>query len=126
MQILLIDDDDVTNYINKRIIRNVDPEAQITILNNGLEALDYFRQNLPGKELFPDVILLDITMPDMDGWEFLEEIEKEGIKLPEHSRMYMLTSSVFPDDINKANSNKFITQFYSKPLDNAKLKEMLR
>jgi CheY-like chemotaxis protein len=74
MKFLLIDDDDVTNYINTRIIKNVCAEAQITLALNGFDAIKVLELNaMDGKPSF-DVVFVDISMPEMDGWAFIDEV----------------------------------------------------
>ena len=73
--VLLIDDNEATNYFNKIIIeRNI--SAKITVMTNGLKAINYIKSLLLKKYEVPEFILLDLNMPEMDGWEFLEEYVK--------------------------------------------------
>ncbi len=68
-----------------------------------------------GKE-FPDIIFLDINMPRMDGWEFLQEFEKLPDTILNKCSVYMLTSSIDPNDIEKSKTYKTVKNFFSKPL----------
>lgn len=125
MKFLLIDDDDVTNYINKRIIKNVCPDADITVALNGLEALSAIEEAAtPDKPSF-DVVLVDISMPEMDGWAFMDAIGDQKYKAQHHSFFVMLTSSVFDDDVAKAQTKPLIKLFYSKPLDPMRVGEII-
>ena len=72
----------------------------------------------------PGCVMLDISMPDMDGWEFMDLMETEEYKFTNQSAFFMLTSSVFEDDLNRSKTKKLIRSFYSKPLDAAKVKEI--
>jgi len=74
MNILLIDDDEVTNYINKRIFSVVYPDSNIVIAGNGAEALTVIEDNISKAMPIFDLILVDISMPDMDGWEFIDAV----------------------------------------------------
>lgn len=122
--IFLVDDDEVTNFINKRIIKLNLPEAEIHVASNATEAIQQIKQrnadNLPAF----DAIMVDISMPDMDGWEFMDLMETEEYKFTNQSAFFMLTSSVFEDDLNRSKTKKLIRSFYSKPLDAAKVKEI--
>src|SRR5688572_3400611 len=94
-EILLIDDDSITNFINKKIIESVFSDCRMLIFENAREAIAYIRDN-PHK---PFVIFLDINMPVMNGWQFLEVISTDA----KHNDMKIniLTSSIDPSDIRK-------------------------
>lgn len=125
MKFLLIDDDDVTNYINTRIIKNVCAEAQITLALNGLDAIKVLELNaVDGKPSF-DVVFVDISMPEMDGWAFIDEVSLPKYEQQQKSFYVMLTSSVFDDDLAKARTKPLIKQFYSKPLDPLRVREII-
>jgi CheY-like chemotaxis protein len=124
-KILLIDDDEVTNYINKRVIQTALPGVEICVALNGSEALTIINDHLKeGKDLF-DVMMVDISMPVMDGWEFIKVLSGNDYEAYHHRNIVMLTSSVFDDDIMKAKEFKVIKAFHSKPLDNDKVKDIL-
>jgi CheY-like chemotaxis protein len=125
MKFLLIDDDDVTNYINTRIIKNVCAEAQITLALNGLDAIKALELNaVDGKPSF-DVVFVDISMPEMDGWAFIDEVSSAKYEQQQKAFYVMLTSSVFDDDVAKARTKPLIKQFYSKPLDPMRVREII-
>jgi CheY-like chemotaxis protein len=125
MKFLLIDDDDVTNYINTRIIKNVCAEAQITLALNGLDAIKALELNATdGKPSF-DVVFVDISMPEMDGWAFIDEVSSAKYEQQQKAFYVMLTSSVFDDDVAKARTKPLIKQFYSKPLDPMRVREII-
>lgn len=123
MKFLLIDDDNVTNFINKRILKASYPDAEILIASNGLEALDLINQQR--SEVPFNAIFVDISMPEMDGWGFIDEVTNEQYSFLHNSCFFMLTSSVFDDDLMKAKSKPLIKRFYSKPLDPAKVDEIV-
>ena len=92
LTILLVDDDETTNFYNELIIQKHFSEAKIVVMTNGQKALDYLEQNHP-----PTIILLDINMPVMDGFEFLEIYQQQ--QHAEQPLIAMLTTSLNPDDI---------------------------
>ena len=119
--ILLIDDDEPTNYIHERIINEVDCTEKIVAVQSGRQALDYLKSKADGEHPQPDLIFLDINMPAMTGWEFLEkyrELDKEQL-------IVMLTTSLHPDDEEKAKSIPEINRFTNKPLTHEMLQEVL-
>ncbi|MFN7313080.1 MAG: response regulator [Bacteroidota bacterium] len=122
--IFLIDDDEVTNFINKRIIKLNLPDVEIHVAANATEAIQRIKQrnadNLPAF----DAIMIDISMPDMDGWEFMDLMETDEFYFTNQTSFFMLTSSVFEDDLNRSKTKKLIRSFFSKPLDANKVQEI--
>lgn len=114
--ILLVDDDEATNYIHTMIIQQADCAETIKAVQSGYEALEYLVEKVGGEYPQPDFIFLDVNMPGMNGWEFLEEYEK----LPDEKKgnivVVMLTTSLNPDDADKAKKIGTINGFKSKPL----------
>jgi CheY-like chemotaxis protein len=123
--ILLIDDDPVSNLINKRIIEN-QFGCNTIIFTNAEEALNQLKTWLTDQnDLLPPVIFLDIDMPHMTGWEFLDELHKLPDEFLEKCRVIILTSSIDFEDINKSKSYKVVRDFISKPLTPARLKVLV-
>ena len=113
-KVLLVDDDDIANSINKVIIKHAKFADEIVAETIATEALNYIRKENEEGAL-PELIFLDINMPEMDGWDFVDEYEKLGIE-NNGSRIIMLTSSINPRDQNRASLIDVITDFMSKPL----------
>ena len=120
-RIMLVDDDTYTNLYNKIILEKASVAKEVTEFQNGKEALQYLEQG--GNHV--DLILLDINMPIMNGWQFLEEYEKLSDTKKATIMVIMLTSSVNYDDKKKAEKLDFIKKFINKPLDDDKIKEIM-
>ena len=117
---LLIDDDSLCNSISKILLKknfhfNSEDEFEIISFSKPIEGLAFLKDSLQQDKFQKILILLDINMPVMSGWEFLKEYEhlfKKQIDI----KIYMLTSSVSKADMDKAEKNKFVMDFISKPL----------
>jgi CheY-like chemotaxis protein len=117
--ILLIDDDPSVNYLNTLIIEKAEIQAKVCGRTEAAEALEQLSKG----ELNPALIFLDLNMPIMDGWQFLEKYEE----LPQQSRkskIIILSSTINPSDKEKASKSSMITDFYSKPLSIDDVKEI--
>ena len=119
--ILLIDDDTATNFIHKKIIEKSEIVNHIEVTLNGSEALDYLinkgnQINGDGLPLKPDLILLDINMPVMDGWEFIRAYQNLNQSVKEGTVVVMLTSSSNPDDRIRAGEIAEVYGFKNKLL----------
>lgn len=125
--ILLIDDDEPTNFLNQMILESFDIANHIRIAENGSKALEYLKKSAGGDEDYPcpDMIFLDINMPAMNGWEFLEYYATIDANHKADVVVVMLTTSLNPDDKTKADENPDVTGFESKPLTPEKLQKLL-
>lgn len=123
--ILLVDDDDVTNFLSREMLRIYMSSPQIDTAVNGQDAIEYLKSRASDADSLPDIILLDINMPVMDGWDFLAEFDR--IKQPgfEKINIIMFTSSVYYEDIDRAKTYASVKSIYSKPLDEEKIKEII-
>jgi CheY-like chemotaxis protein len=119
--IMLIDDDSEDNRFHQIIIEEMGITDKICFAQNGLEALEYFSQDNP----IPELIFLDINMPKMNGWEFLEEYSKLGVSQKARVIIMMLTTSLNPADKERAIKIQEITGFETKPLTEEMLTHIL-
>ncbi|WP_084523757.1 response regulator [Adhaeribacter aquaticus] len=114
--ILLIDDDVISNFITEKLIIREGFGRRVITYQNAEDALDFLNQCLKANEPFPDLIFLDLNMPGMDGWEFLEEYRKFPEGTINACRLFMLSSAVDAKDIVHAKSLNEVEDFISKPL----------
>jgi CheY-like chemotaxis protein len=110
----LIDDDRIFIFAAKRILKATEFCDNFTIYNNGAEALTGLRDIIKSGNNIPDLILLDLNMPIMDGWQFLDEFVK--IENSKKITLYIVSSSIDPADAEKAKQYEQITDFIVKPI----------
>ncbi|MCX2485448.1 response regulator [Pedobacter sp. MR2016-24] len=122
IDLLVIDDDDINIFIIKKIVEKTGYDARMVAKTNGQLAIDYVKELIGSGQSLPHLILIDINMPVLNGWEFLEAYEKLGID--KEIDMYMLSSSVYENDIEKAKTYKAVKGFISKPLSIERLIEL--
>jgi CheY-like chemotaxis protein len=117
---LLIDDNYIDNFVTRKILEGSNFVEKIVVLRSADEAI----KALTDGSVIPDVIFLDVRMPLMGGFEFLEAYEKiEGVD-KENIKIFMLSSSLDPHDMRRSTDNKYITQFIHKPLTQKALEEL--
>jgi CheY-like chemotaxis protein len=114
--IMLVDDSPDDNFFHEREIKKANPENIVIAKDSGQDALDYLRAEKDTHSPHPDLIFLDINMPGMNGWEFLQEYGRLGKELQSRALIIMLTTSENPDDEARAKSLGFISDYITKPL----------
>ncbi|HWZ02566.1 MAG TPA: response regulator [Mucilaginibacter sp.] len=127
VSVLLVDDDEINNFISIKLIKKALLNTEIMACLNGKFAIDQLveiQRNDPAK--LPDYILLDINMPIMNGWEFLDEYKRLNIDPQGKTKIFIISSSVFSNDINKARSYPLVKDFISKPLNVDKIVELFK
>ncbi|MFM7015200.1 MAG: response regulator [Bacteroidota bacterium] len=125
LKLLLIDDDKINNFLNRSIIeKNCGNECIVSEYTNPEEAYDFLKHSiLKATENCPDVVFLDINMPEMSGFEFLERMRDEDV-VPTHTKIFILSSSLDPGDIERSKSFTSVSDFISKPLDKDKIEKI--
>jgi CheY-like chemotaxis protein len=126
-RVMLIEDDDVTLMICKLRLKKSMFCNEVITTENGAEAIKYFEDQLLLKEeirKIPELILLDLNMPVMDGWEFLNEFEQKYQAIFNSVRIAVLSSSLDPDDEERTKNHPLIIGFISKPLTEENLLEL--
>ncbi len=108
----------------KRMLHHLTIDTQIMQFYNGLQAIEYLQQNKDKLNSLPDVIFLDINMPVMNGWQFLDSFIKLHLHSEKRITIYMVTSSVDNAEILKAASYKEIKNYIIKPISISSLKEV--
>lgn len=113
--VLLVEDDPITIMVCEKIIKMTSFAEKVTSCQNGKLAFDYLL-SLTETDMFPEIIFLDINMPVMNGWDFLSALEKVKLSFKELPNIYLLSSTVDPEDYRRAKNFSLVKDFISKPL----------
>ena len=123
--ICIIDDDSIYRFTIVRTLEIEKVAETIITFADGEEAIQFIQENLGDQSKLPDVIFLDINMPIMDGWQFLEEYEKIFDTLGKTIIIYLVTSSIDPADMDRAKKISLITRYLTKPLKPESLRSLV-
>ncbi|KJD33623.1 transcriptional regulator [Tamlana nanhaiensis] len=121
LNICIVDDDEVYQFTVAKALETINFNKNILAFYDGEEAFNYLIENLDNSSQLPDVILLDINMPIMDGFQFMEEYVKIKPKVGKRITIYMVSSSVDPYDLEKAKSISDISDYIIKPIKRGEL-----
>ena len=125
--ICIIDDDKVYTFGIKKIIKNHLPGDTVTTYNNGKEALDRLKSMQEAGEELPDIILLDIDMPEMNGWDFLKEFDEVRNAVDKEIEIFVISSRIEAgkESVYQIEWDDKVSKFVPKPVDANRLKELL-
>lgn len=124
INLLVIDDDDINIFIIKKIVEKTGYNIEMSAKGNAQQAVDYLSELISNNQQLPDLILIDINMPVMNGWEFIEAYQELDFK--KDADLYILSSSVYENDIEKTKSYSSVKGFISKPLSIERLTELIK
>ena len=123
--VLFIDDDKATNFIHKFIANKTCYFQNVQIASSAREGLEYLKSAEMGENTVPNYIFLDINMPAMNGWDFLNYYEKQPLSIKEQIKIFMLSSSANTSDISKAKKYDNVTGYITKPLTEDSLSKVI-
>ena len=124
-KVFLIDDDNIFVMLTNKIIAGSGTDTEVTVFNDGKSAIDFIENNMNNTELLPDIILLDLNMPVMDGWGFMDEF---AILLPflrKIPTVNILSSSMAPHDLQRMSGIPYIDDYIVKPLTRTKFIDLV-
>ena len=120
----IVDDDEIYQFTIKLQIEMLYPNANVISFNDGEQALNYVKEQSNFPEECPQVMFLDINMPIIDGWDFLRELKPHIEQHSHDMSIFMVSSSINPSDITKANDHDLVTEYVTKPITDESLKEI--
>jgi len=124
-KVFCIDDDPITLMLCKKVMQRVEFAHEIETLQNGVEAVDFFdNQQNSNQENIPELIFIDLNMPIMNGWEFLDIYLKKEYNKKFKTHFIILSSTIDPKDVQKSKSYPMVIDFLSKPITKTMLEEL--
>lgn len=126
--VLSIDDDKVTQLLNKFHFNAEKFCTNVIAAYNGLEAIDFFKKLDSGEvsmDSFPEIIFIDLNMPIMDGWDFFDAFIRDFAHFEKKTKIFILSSSINPADVERAKNEESIVAFLAKPLNANNLKTVI-
>jgi CheY-like chemotaxis protein len=126
VQIAIVDDDKIFQLITHKTLNTIDTVGRVWQFYNGEEALIYLGENAGDPSLLPDIILLDINMPVVDGWTFLKDYPEIQPKLSKPISIHMVSSSIDPKDIERAKSIELVHEYIIKPISKDKILDIVQ
>jgi CheY-like chemotaxis protein len=111
-----VDNDEVYLFLIRKMIEKKYGDCKVLEFLNGLEAIEFIKENIEYPQLLPDIIFLDINMPVMDGWEFVESFKRIKNEIHKPITIYMVSSSVDEADMDRSKNIKEISEFVCKPM----------
>ncbi len=125
--ICIIDDDKVYTYGVKKIIKSLTPEGNITTFENGRKAIEGIKKMMEQEHDLPDLILLDIDMPEMNGWDFLNEFESIRFEIKKAVEVFVISSRIDTkkQELYQVEWDEKVSDFIKKPVQTETLKALL-
>jgi CheY-like chemotaxis protein len=124
-KVCIVDDDMMVQFTIKKMIQAIIAPENIMSFTDGEAIYEYLLKNADKAEALPDVMFLDLNMPYMDGWEFLNNYAALKPKLAKDFTIYVLSSSVADMDVQAAKANEYVKDYIHKPISRARIEEIL-
>ncbi|MES2618047.1 MAG: response regulator [Bacteroidota bacterium] len=123
--ICIVDDDKIYQYTTSKMIEANNIAKRIMVFSDGEEAMNFMTDNIANNTDLPDVIFLDVNMPIMDGWQFLEKYVDLKPRIGKKITLFMISSSNDPDDVERSKRISEISDYIIKPVTAQQFKEII-
>lgn len=123
LNIFLVDDDNIYQFTAKKTLESMGLTQEVTVFPDGEKAIEFIKDHISEPDLLPDVIFLDINMPIMDGWQFVEAFQQ--LSLPRKIALYMVSSSVDESDMKRSKEFGVIDDYIIKPVGRSRFEQLL-
>jgi len=124
-KLVIIDDDPIDHFMMKHILRGKNYFDTTTYTIYGSLVLDYMEEHKAEPDKLPDMIFLDLNMPGLSGWEFLERMEQLQNDMDKDIRVYVISSSLRTSDMEGSSKYSFVNEFISKPVDSRQVERIV-
>lgn len=124
--VAIVDDDKIFHMMAIRLMQLTNVSERFLTFINGREAIEYIEAHQNDASSIPDALFLDINMPIVDGWGFLDRYDKIQHQLAKKIKIYMVSSSIDPRDTDRAKENIYVLDYISKPVDKEHLLEIFK
>lgn len=123
--VYIVDDDKIYRYVFERQLKKQDSSIQIAQFTNGATAFEAMQEAITRQQGIPSIIFLDLNMPIMNGWEFLEAFERLSLELQKRIHIFVVSSSINQKDMQNAKENQHVEDYLIKPVRPEQLKTVL-
>ena len=124
-EFLIIDDDPINNFICKKMLQEISNEVGIKSFENAFKGIEYLKHLSETSSGYPTHILLDLNMPEYNGWQFLKDYESAQLHVKHSTLIYVVSSTILKEEIDRIKNIPFVTDFLAKPLSLQKLKKLV-
>jgi CheY-like chemotaxis protein len=125
LALIIIDDSELDRFIIQRIVRHIDKNLSVYSFSNAQQALEYIRSNEFNNQKLFKLILLDLRMPVMNGFQFIEEFEKLPLEIQEKHKIIILSTTRNPSDISRLLSYRAVASMLEKPITKERLQSII-
>lgn len=123
--VCIVDDDELFQFVMRQHFERLELVEHIHKFTDGEQAINYIKSNLGNPDELPDLILLDVNMPFMDGWQFMREFVQLTLPADKQIRIYILTSSTHESDLQRAKEFPALSGYLVKPIGKNIIRELL-